>query len=65
MIANDLKEKHTDTLLGTARSGNRLVVSPGLINCGSRLDPYHSLSARLRAEIDGRISAVRNEIYSK
>jgi hypothetical protein len=65
MIANDLKEKPTDTLLGTARCGNRLVVSPGLINCGSRLDPYHSLSARLRAEIDGRISAVRNEIYSK
>jgi hypothetical protein len=65
MIASNPRQNHTDTLLGTARSGNPFPVSPGLINCGSRLDPYHSLSARLRAEIDRRVFAVRNEIHSK
>ncbi|MBW2329400.1 MAG: hypothetical protein JRF30_00340 [Deltaproteobacteria bacterium] len=54
MTANKRKQTDTNVTLGGARSRKRSGVRPGYINFGSHLDPYNSLSARLRSEIDRR-----------
>jgi len=62
MTTNKPKQTGTNVTLGGARSSNKSDVRPGYINFGSHLDPYNSLSARLRAEIDHRLYTCKKEI---
>ena len=55
MTSNNPKQGSAETPLGADRSGKRSRVRSGYINFGSHLDPYDSLSARIRAEIDRRL----------
>ncbi len=63
MTGKDRKQSFAE--VSTDAAGSRTSswgVRPGHVNFGSHLDPYESLSARLRAEIDRRL---REETPSK
>ncbi|MBE9581694.1 MAG: hypothetical protein IMF18_08750 [Proteobacteria bacterium] len=62
MTAGNSKQTFTEAATDMTRSRNGPRIRPGHVNFGSHLDPYESLSARLRAEIDRRL---REETPSK
>ncbi|MBW1740475.1 MAG: hypothetical protein JRJ42_04970 [Deltaproteobacteria bacterium] len=67
MTVKDAKQTDTDPILGGARSSKNVKSGgqPGYINFGSYLDPYNSLSARVKAEIDRRLCGCREDNQSK
>jgi hypothetical protein len=55
MTTKESEQLFERAILSADRSGNRSGIQPGRINLGSHLNQRNSLSARVKAEIDGRL----------